>query len=338
MRDAIRILEVESGKYVCIIDNDGVLLGLFTQGDMRRFLLNGGNLQAPVSDAMNPAPVTFSSRDDAREASKTQRMVVYPIVDGDGHLCDCFCLGDVEHLVMKDAPLKGTPLVVMAGGMGTRLYPYTKVLPKALIPIGDETIIERVIEQFTRWGCDDVYIIINYKGRMIKSYFEYLETDYDVHFVEEKEFLGTGGGLSLLAGKIGKPFFLSNCDILVDADFDCVLKTHLAKRNLITFVAAMKEISIPYGVIEASSDGRIVDMQEKPQYSFLTNTGVYVVDPRVIDDIPRDTFIHITDIAMSYIDKNSRVGVFPVSGKCWLDMGQIGELDTMLKELGIEEK
>ena len=241
-------------------------------------------------------------------------------------------LGSPIHL-----ELHNVPLVVMAGGKGTRLYPYTKILPKALVPIGEKTIIERVIEEFTAWGCQEVYLIVKHKAQMIRAYFDELQTDYTVHFIEEKEFLGTGGGLSLLKKEINKPFFLSNCDILVKADYDCVIKTHEANGDLITFVAAMKEVEVPYGVIITEADGSASKLQEKPHFSFLTNTGVYYMEPQVIEEMPEETFIHITDVAQKYIDHGSRVGVFPVSEKNWLDMGQINEMSHMLKVLGIDE-
>ncbi len=337
VRDAIACLEASSEKYVCITGEEGKLLGLFTQGDMRRHLIAGGDLSDSVEVAMNASPCVFSSREDAIEASALSKLDVYPIVDERGILVDCFCKGDPAYTAMQEKPLQDIPLVVMAGGKGTRLYPYTKVLPKALVPIGEKTILERVIEEFTSWGCREVYVIVKHKARMIRAYFDELETDYTLHFVEEQKFLGTGGGLSLLKEKIDRPFFLSNCDILVKADYDCVIKTHRTNSDLITFVAAMKDLEVPYGVIVTKADGSASMLREKPHYSFLTNTGVYFIEPQVLREIPDNTFIHITDVAQNIINSGRRVGVFPVSEKSWLDMGQINEMSHMLKALGIDE-
>ena len=338
VRDAIQILDTENYKFVCIVDNQNILKGIFTQGDMRKYLLNNGEITAPISHAMNESPIVFSSKTQAIHAAKKNYLVVYPIVNENGVLEDFYVCGNTNTQIAKEKPLKGIPVVIMAGGKGTRLYPYTKILPKALIPIGDLTICERIINQFTKWGCTDIYLILNYKAGMIRSYFEELDKDYNIHYVEETKFLGTGGGLSLLKGMINSTFILSNCDVLVDADYDCVLKTHVNSKNVITFLAAMKDVVIPYGIISTSSDGQIINMEEKPEFSFLTNTGVYIVEPNVINELQEDEFIHITDIAGRYLSKNKPVGAFPISGKSWLDMGQFGEMETMLKELGIDEK
>lgn len=338
VQDAIRVLDKEIYKFVCIVDEKNVLKGIFTQGDMRKYLLDNGEITAPIAHAMNADPFVFSSRREAIQIAKEKYLVVYPIVNDNNVLMDFYVCGNENAQILAGKPLEGIPLVIMAGGKGTRLYPYTKILPKALIPIGDLTICERIINQFTRWGCKDIYLILNYKAGMIRAYFEELDKNYNIHYVEETKFLGTGGGLSLLKGMINSTFILSNCDVLVDADYDCVLKTHINSKNVITFITAMKDVVIPYGIISTSSDGQIVNMEEKPELSFLTNTGVYIVEPYVIDELQEDEFIHITDIAARYLSKNKPVGAFPISGKAWLDMGQFSEMETMLKELGIDEK
>lgn len=335
VRDAIQILDTEDKKFVCIVDDDNVLKGIFTQGDMRKYLLANGDIFASIAKAMNPRPIIFHSRNEAVQASKKLELVVYPIINENGCLVDYYITGNSSYRRFDNKPLKNIPLVMMAGGKGTRLYPYTQILPKALIPIGDLTISERIIKQFTDWGCDEVYLILNHKSGMIKAYFEELDKPYKIHYIEEKEFMGTGGGLSLLKGLVHSTFILSNCDILVDADYECILKTHFSQKNVITIVAAMKNITIPYGTIDTQSNGQIMSMHEKPEMSFLTNTGMYVIEPKVIEELSSGKFIHITEIAQQYLDKNEHVGAFPISEKAWLDMGQFKEMNTMLKELGV---
>lgn len=337
VREGIQILDSESEKYVCIINENDKLIGIFTQGDMRKYLLNNGDISAPITEAVNSKPKVFTSIDAAKAYSVKHNLVVYPVVDDEGKLKECYIKGESTwDNLMKKQPLKNIPVVIMAGGKGTRLYPYTKILPKALIPIGDMTITERIIEQFAEWGCREFYLILNHKAGMIRAYFEELEKNYEIHFLEETQFLGTGGGLSLLKGKVNSTFILSNCDVLVQADYDCILKTHLKEKNVITFVAAMKNMTIPYGILTTTSTGQIVEMHEKPEMSFLTNTGVYILQPEVITDLQENEFIHITDIAQNYMKKEKHIGVFPVSGKSWLDMGQFNEMEIMLKELGID--
>ena len=338
VKDAVKILEEKKVKSVFIVDENNVLKGIFTRGDLRLFILNGGNFERKIASAMNSSPVTFFSAEDARIYSQNKRRVVYPIVNKERKLVDVlYNTWDVIAEASESQCLADIPVVIMAGGLGTRLYPLTKVLPKALIPIGDYTITERIINNFRAWGCKNFYLILNHKSEMIKAYFDDLEKDYEIHYVKEKEFLGTGGGLFLLKDMVKSTFILSNCDVLVNADFDCVMKTHKSSENIITFIGAVKNIIIPYGVIDSNISGEVVDLKEKPEISFLTNTGVYVIEPQVIDNLKENKFCHITDIAMHYKNMNQKVGVFPITENSWLDMGQFNEMKQMIKALGIEE-
>lgn len=335
VRDAIMAIDNGKKKVVFIIDENRKLLGIFTDGDMRRFILHNGDMTQSIKEAMNPSPVTFASLDEAKMARERERMVVYPVVDDDGVLVDALFWDEGENMLQASNALSDVPLVMMAGGKGTRLYPYTKILPKPLIPIGDLTISERIINNFAHYGCRKVWMVLNYKGSMIKSYYNDLERDYDIDYVEETEFQGTGGGLSLLKGKVCSTAFVSNCDILVNADLECIYKVHKQNHNKITLVCVMKNMQIPYGVINLNPNGGIDSMTEKPKFSFLTNTGLYVIEPEVIEAIPDHQFIHLPDIVQGYLDRGEKVGVFPVSEKTWLDMGQISEMESMIKELGL---
>ena len=333
VRKAIQTMDNNENSVIFIVDTNGILLGIFTQGDMRKFILENGDLTQNITKAMNPDPIVFHSVEEALEKKKKEKMVVYPVVDKNGKLLNAVferSYHDKSELI-KSSVLSDVPLVIMAGGKGTRLYPYTKILPKALVPIGDITITERIINNFRQFGCRDVYMILNHKANMIKAYFNELEKNYSLHFIEEKEFLGTGGGLQLLRDKINSTFILSNCDILIDEDIECIYKTHKQRRNKITFVCAMKSVSIPYGVINTDVDGEIVNMTEKPEFSFLTNTGIYVIEPEIIEVIEENEIIHFPDVAKRCMNKGERVGVFPIYEKAWLDMGEFVEMNKMMK-------
>ena len=165
------------------------------------------------------------------------------------------------------------PVVIMAGGLGTRLYPYTKILPKPLIPVGEMPIVEHIIHRFADVGCSAFTMIVNYKKSMIKSYFNDLQKDYTVDYVDEDTPLGTGGGLSLLKGKVTQTFFLTNCDILIDADFGDIYQYHKEKGNVITMVCAVKHFTIPYGVVELGGDGDISGITRKAGDEFPHEHG-----------------------------------------------------------------
>jgi NDP-sugar pyrophosphorylase family protein len=229
------------------------------------------------------------------------------------------------------------PVVIMAGGMGTRLYPYTKILPKPLIPIGEFPIIEHIINRFYDQGCREFYLIVSHKKNMIKAYFNELKRDYTVTFIDEEKPLGTGGGIGLCKNKINKPFILTNCDILIDGDFNKICKFHKEKKNVITMVCSMNQFRIPYGVIKMGKDGDLDSMQEKPTIPFLINTGCYVVEPEIIDNIEKNKEVDFPDVIQQYKNLNQNIGIYPISENSWLDMGQFDELEKMKKRLEISD-
>ena len=334
IKDAINAIDRNGGQAACICDENGKLLGIFTDGDMRRYVLRNGDITMPVSTAMNVNPITFTTESDAR--SHEHFMVIYPIIQ-EGKLVDVFYRvrdGNQWKMGMGDE-LKDIPLVVMAGGKGTRLRPYTNVLPKALIPIGDITITEHIINKFTDFGCREVYLILNHKSGMIKSYFNDIPKKYNLHYIEETEFLGTAGGLQLLKDLVTTSFFLSNCDVYLDADLACVLRTHKTDNNMITFVCAMKNYTVPYGVVELNEHGDMNSITEKPSYSFLTNTGVYLMEPQVIDQLTHGEFADMPEIARRLLRANRKVGVFPVSENSWMDIGQLEELEELKQRINV---
>ncbi|MEG2369471.1 MAG: sugar phosphate nucleotidyltransferase [Raoultibacter sp.] len=330
VRDAVERLHALHSPAIAIVDSDGVLCGLFTNGDMRRFFLRGGIISSPIAEAMNAQPVLFSSVEEIREAQREHPYIVYPLVDKKLHLLD-LVFGDASDDLCSDE-LSEVPLVIMAGGKGTRLYPYTRILPKALVPLGDSTISEQIIHQVHVYGCRDVHFILNHKAGMIRAYFDDLDRDYDVHYYEEKEFLGTGGGLYLVKEALDSTFILSNCDILIRDDLACAYRTHKEQKNVITFVCAMTNITIPYGVVETDEQGTVAAMREKPEFSFLVNTGVYIVEPEVLSELKENEFIHFPDIAQRCMDAGKRVGVFPVSENSWIDIGEISKMNLAIKQ------
>ena len=335
VKDAIEVMAKGNIKAVVIIDEKRKVLGLFSNGDMRSFFLRGGELSANICSAMNKSPFLYKSIREIEEERRKYERVIYPIVDEDRHLIDVIDYNrPADERVISDT-LEKVPLVIMAGGKGTRLYPYTKILPKPLIPIGNVTITERIIESFKKYGCKKVIMVLNYKANMIKAYMNDLDKDYSIDFVTENEFLGTGGGLKLVKGYVNSTFFVSNCDTLINADLDCVFRTHKKNNNKITFVCSMKDVVIPYGVVETDEGGKVKAMKEKPEFSFLVNTGLYMIEPEVLDDIGEGEFIHLPDLAKRYLEKGEKVGVFPISEKAWMDMGQFAEMENMKKELGI---
>ena len=330
--DAMKKLN-ETGKKILFIAPDMKLQAVITDSDIRRHILHGGKLEAPVSQMANYNPIYLNvgSRSGANDCMVQNSISALPLLDTDGNIVDVV-FADESKIKTKKA--KGLPVVIMAGGLGTRLYPYTKILPKPLIPVGEKPIVEHIITRFKAFGCTDFKMIVNHKRNMIKAYFNEIDDkDYTVDFVDEDKFLGTGGGLSLLKGKIDTPFFLTNCVVLIEADYNDIIKFHNKNKNLITVVCALKHVTIPYGVFTMGENGEIDSVTEKPTMNFLTNTGMYLVDPKVIDDLQPDTAVSFPDIMEKYRSLGYKVGVYPVSEESWMDMGQLEELEAMRRKL-----
>ena len=338
IREDATILETmkqldETGQRILFIAPEGMLKAVLTDGDLRKFLLRGGGLDQPVRLAANYSPksLPLEQRGQAKALLEQHSIDALPLLDRDGRVADVvFATGlDVDN--RKRA---GIPVVVMAGGLGTRLYPYTKILPKPLIPVGERPICELILERFADFGCRRMVLVVNYKKNMIKSYFNDLEElPYQVEYVDETEFLGTGGGLSLLKGRMDTPFFFSNCDTLLDVDYGDVYQYHRRHGNLITMICAYKHYTVPYGVVEMGENGAIQAMREKPELNFLTNTGVYVVEPRVIEEMAPGRKIGFPDVIDAYRRQGAPVGVYPINESAWMDMGQLEELEKMRRRL-----
>ncbi len=323
----------ETGQRILFIAPEGRLLAVLTDGDLRKFLLRGGKLTDPVSQAANytPKSLPVAERGRAREVLQQYGIDALPVLDKTGHILDVvFATGlDVDNRKKADIPV-----VIMAGGLGTRLYPYTKILPKPLIPVGEKPIIELIIDRFCDYGCKDIRMVVNYKKGMIKSYFSELgPTNYTVDFVDEGEFLGTGGGLCLLKGQMDSTFFFSNCDTLLDVDYGDIYQYHKKHNNVVTMICAYKHYTVPYGVVEMGENGTIEGMREKPQLNFLTNTGVYVVEPRVIEELEDGVKQGFPDVIEKYRRRGENVGVYPINESSWMDMGQMEELEKMRRRL-----
>lgn len=321
---------------VLFIENDSQrIIGALSDGDIRRWLIKTGNLNANVVSVMNKCPICLKKGQEELAYSQITEncITAIPIVDDHMHIIDIIANKDINNRANLKGDLSMVPIVMMAGGKGTRLYPYTKILPKPLIPVGEKPIAEHIIDSFREYNCKDYYLIVNHKRNMIKAYFNEIEKTYNLQYIDEDVPLGTGGGVSLLKGKINKTFILTNCDILVEENYYKIYEYHKEHDNLITMICSLKNFNIPYGVVNLANEGTIKSMEEKPTISFFTNTGCYIVEPEVINDIPENTPIGFPDIIEKYRSEGKKVGVYPIGENAWLDMGQMDELEKMREHL-----
>ena len=331
--ETMKVIE-KGARSIAFVCDDKKLLAAVSDGDIRRHLIQNGDMSIPVSKIANYQPIFLyaDSEIDIKQFMRERFIQALPIVDSEKNIIR-IVFERKEVLVPKQE--LSLPVVIMAGGKGTRLEPYTQILPKPLIPIGEKTITEHIMERFEQFGCSNFDMIVNYKKNFIQSYFGDNDIDHHVNFVEEPEFWGTAGGLTLLRGRYNKTFFVTNCDILIDADYQDIYNRHKEQENMVTIVCAKKRVVIPYGTIHLSSD-QVTGLEEKPKFDFVVNTGLYLVEPEFLDRIPDATFIHITEVIQRCIEMGDRVGTYLVDEDAWMDMGQLEELEKMKRKMEIK--
>ena len=277
--------------------NDNKFDCILTMGDIQRAIIRNVDLLQPIAEILDREKIYAKegqSIETIKEVMFRENIDCMPILNSDGEIIDILFWADVFKKSVVDAREKiDLPVVIMAGGKGTRLKPITNVIPKPLVPIRNKTILEVIMDQFESIGCHKFYMSVNYKADMMKYYLSQIEHHYDIEFFMEDKPLGTIGSVSLLKGKIKTPFFVSNCDSINEQDYRDVYDYHVSNHNDMTIVTMVKSFRIPYGVIETGEDGLMVELKEKPEHTYMVNSGVYILNANLIDEIPEGKFFHI---------------------------------------------
>lgn len=332
--DALRIMD-QTNRKLLIVCEGSKFCGVISIGDIQRAILKKQNLSFRVSTFVRKK-VTFAFTTDDMERVKSKmredKIESMPVVDADGNLCDVI---EWNQLFSTDDTSKvgsvKLPVVIMAGGKGTRLLPLTHIIPKPLIPISDKTIMEEIMTQFKKAGCEKFFVSVNYMMEAIKRYFK-RKPEWDISYIQEKKPLGTGGSLYLLKGIINSTFFVTNCDTLLNIDLSDLIEYHKRNNNKVTVVSAVKTIHIPYGTLETKFDGVIKEMKEKPDLVYQINSGFYVFEPDILRYVEDEVFMNIPDLISKVIKDGNRVGAFPVSEGAWFDIGNWDEYLMFVKK------
>lgn len=335
--EAMKQLDDTAKKILFVIDSTNSFIGTLTDGDIRRYILKNGNLNDIIEFACNKnCYYVYTGFDSTKVKDQIRKKGIQyvPVVDKEKKLVEIiFNEEKVNQLSIKTIKNISIPVIIMAGGFGTRLEPFTKVLPKPLVPVGDKTILEHIIDKFLQYGVSYFWISINYKANVIKSYFSELPYDNIIGFIEEDKPLGTAGSLYLVKNKIKEDcFILTNCDILIDVDFYDIFYFHRLNKYDITLVVSAQTFKIPYGVCEIKEGGLLNNIKEKPEYHFLISTGIYLINTEILNIIPDNEFFNATDLLKLAKDKGFKIGVYPVSPNCWTDIGQWEEYKKTLEK------
>lgn len=338
IRKALKSLSATGEKCLIVVDKNKTLLGTLSDGDLRNAILKGIDISNTIKNIYNPNPTILKDKKFDIEKVKTiflnNKFDIIPVVDKKYKIVKVLRWSSIFKMKKNSSEKKlKIPVVIMAGGKGTRMEPFTKILPKPLVPIHERPVIEHIIDRFIDIGIDKFVLSVNHKSRIMKAYFEELNPNYNIEFIEEDSPLGTAGSLKFLENQFHETFFVTNCDIIIKADYFDLFKFHKKNKNDITLVASLKNYIIPYGTCEINSDGYLKNLNEKPEFDFLINTGLYVLNPEIIKLIKEKRIYHFTDLINDAKKSGKRIGVYPIDDDDWIDVGQWAEYQKAVEQL-----
>ena len=343
IHETIEKIEKLGKGIVCVISEDMVLLGMFTDGDFRRVVMQGIRVEEKLKGHYNTHPYVIQpgmTKKDIRSLyKKTGHKLLrgFPVVDERHRLVDIVFPSDyIFNNFEASYPKIDIPAVIMAGGIGSRMGPFTNVLPKPLLPLGNKTVIEHIIDLFEKYMISEYIISLNYKSNIIKAYLDDTVYFNKIKYLNESKPLGTIGSLSLYKPEKNQ-FFLSNCDIIIDLDLDKLLEFHNEMRNSVTIVTSLQKKILQYGICEISQDGDLCKIIEKPVQSHLVNTGFYVLNSEILEFIPPNKYLDFPDFINKVLASNKKTGVYPIMEDQWSDLGEWRKYHRSLNNMINEE-
>ena len=325
----IEKLDNNDAHIIFVVDENKKLLGTITDGDVRRGILRGVELSAPANQIMNAQPIVVQDSDSKEKIFSLMKKNVIrqiPILNKAGQLVDVEILEDVINFNRKD-----NTVVLMAGGLSTRLRPLTENIPKPMLKIGGKPILETILTNLIQSGFHKFYISINYLGDQIRDYFgNGSRWDIDIQYLQENEKMGTAGSLSLIKEKLVSPFIVMNSDLLTKVDFNHLLSFHKQHDSDATMSVRAFDYTVPYGTCKLENN-RILDVMEKPTYKFFINAGVYVLNPKILSLIPENNYLDMPNLFSKLIRLKKEVTAFPIR-EYWLDIGQMNDFEKAHEE------
>jgi dTDP-glucose pyrophosphorylase len=329
IREAMQTIEESELRIAVVTTPDDKLRGVVTDGDIRRGILDGLSLERPVTDVMNEDPVVARREGDPERIAQLMtenRVHQVPVVDAGGQVVRLMTIDEVV-----EPEKRSTPVVVLAGGLGTRLRPLTDDCPKPLVEVEGVPILETLLEQLAGQGFRDVYLSVNYKAQMIEEHFgDGADWGLQIEYLREKKRLGTAGPLSLLPDRPSEPVLVLNGDLLTTMNFGRLVDFHDEQAAMATMGVRRHRTEIPYGVVEIE-DRRITDLEEKPSEEYFVNSGVYVLEPEALGEIPDDAFFDMPELFQRLVDEDRAVSAYPIQ-KYWRDIAHQEDLEQAQDE------
>ena len=322
IREAMQIIDLGQMKIALVVDSNKRLIGTVSDGDVRRAILQGKGLDTSISDVLNCNFIyatTGDSKDKILQLAQHNKIYQIPIVDED------FMLVGIEEVSdFFTSPNYLNKVVLMVGGLGTRLRPLTNEIPKPLLKVGNKPILETIVENFAKYGFKNFIFSVNYKSEMIEEYFgDGGKIGVNIQYVHEDKRMGTAGALSLMQDQLTEDFFVMNGDLLTNVNFEHLLNFHFSDNARATMCVREYDFQVPYGVVNVENH-RIVSIMEKPLHKFFVNAGIYMINPSALKYVPNDSFYDMPTLFHDLICNGENVISFPVH-EYWLDIGEISE-------------
>ncbi len=325
----MQIIDKTSLQFAVVVGENDQLLGTVTDGDIRRGILRGEGLDVPIHKIMNRNPISAQigrKMSEYKGLMKSKKLKQLPIINEANQVIDILFIDQLE------TPINQNQVVLMLGGLGTRLRPLTNDIPKPMLKVGNKPIVETIVDGFKQYGYTNFIFSVNYKKEIIQSYFQAGEPfGVTIEYVEEEKRMGTAGALSLLENRPNEPFFVMNGDLLTQVNFNQLMQFHKEQQAVATMCVREYEFQVPYGVIE--TDGTdLLSIKEKPIHRSFVNAGIYVLSPEVFDYIPPDMFYDMPTLFEQLIEHGKKTSVFPIH-EYWLDIGQVDDFERANEEI-----
>ena len=339
IKQAIKILNKYGTKTIIVVNYNKKFVGTLSDGDIRKSIINGLDLESSINNIYNKKPIfLYENEIDKKKIRKIfikKKISLIPIVNKKKKITKIFHLEDILDLYNSDDRIKEYSkkfgIVIMAGGKGVRMQPYTKIFPKPLLPMGDDTVIDIIVSKFLKYRFNNFYITTNYKHSVINNHFKKYKTKINCKIIKENKKLGTAGSLSYLKNSKEELFFVSNCDSVVSEDYNNILNFHTTNNNDITIVASKKSIQFPYGVCQLNNKNKFIGFKEKPNFNFLFNTGLYLINRKEFRLIKKNQRLDMDDFILKLKKKKKKIGIYQIENNQWQDLGSWESYNNFIK-------
>ena len=322
LKQALEIIDKAAMQIALVVDKNDKLLGTITDGDIRRGLLQGLDLNSSIETIIFKTPTVAKisdTKEDILKIALSKKIHQIPVLSENGKILG---IQEIEELIQPKN--KTNKVILMVGGLGTRLRPLTETTPKPMLKVGNKPILQTIVEKFKEYGYTNIIMCVNYKSHIIQDYFgDGTSFGVKIEYILEKQRMGTAGALSLLNDKPSEPFFVMNGDLLTNVNFEHFHDYHISNNSIATMCVREYDFQVPYGVVNIKNS-KILSIEEKPLHKFFVSAGIYILSPKVLDHIPKNEFYDMPTFFEKLISENKNVISFPLR-EYWLDIGRIEE-------------